>query len=455
MSTPLRRELSVLTRLAVPVAITQLALMAMGVVDMLMLGHVGKESLGAAALANSWITGCQLVLQGFLFGIDPLVSQAHGAHDKRGVSLALQRGLILSGVAAILAGPLALWTTEVLELTRQDPLLFERAQAYATARIPGMLPFYVFVTLRAWLQGRGIVRPALMTALVGNVVNAAANYGLIFGHLGLPALGVQGAGIATSCTSWAMLFALLVIIKRARLSRGGWTGWSRDALQRSGFAQVLLLGFPIAAQLGLEIFAFQFSTFASGLLSITALAAHTVVLNLCSITFMVPLGVAIAASTRVGNLIGAGRAEDAQRSAWTALAMGAVVMACFAGIFVVARHHLPSLYGSEPEVAALAAMVLPIAAAFQVFDGAQVIGGGILRGMANPKAIAWLNFFGYYGLGLPLTWYLAFHLDHGLPGIWWGLACSLFFVAVGVCIYLRRRGPAHAARDLSQRARAQ
>ncbi|MCH2102950.1 MAG: MATE family efflux transporter [Planctomycetes bacterium] len=449
MSTPLRRELSVLTRLAVPVAVTQLALMAMGVVDMLMLGHVGKEALGAAALANSWITGCQLVLQGFLFGIDPLVSQAHGAHDKRGVSLALQRGLILAGVAALLATPLALWTAELLELIRQDPVLFERAQAYATARIPGMLPFYVFATLRAWLQGRGIVRPALMTALVGNVVNAVANYGLIFGNLGLPELGVQGAGIATSCTSWAMLAALLMIIKSARLGRGGWTGWSLDALKLQGFARVLLIGFPIAAQLGLEIFAFQFSTFASGLLSITSLAAHTVVLNLCSITFMVPLGVAIAASTRVGNLIGAKRPEDAQRSAWTALGMGASAMACFAGLFVLLRHQLPALYGAEPEVAMLAALILPIAAAFQVFDGLQVIGGGILRGMATPKAIAWLNFFGYYGIGLPLSWYLAFHLGHGLPGIWWGLAVSLFFVAVGVCIYLKRRGPALATRDLA------
>ncbi len=99
-------------------------------------------------------------------------------------------------------------------------------------------------------------------------------------------------------------------------------------------------------------------------------------------------------------------------------------------------------------------MILPIAAAFQIFDGAQVIGGGILRGMANPKAIAWLNFFGYYGIGLPLSWYLAFHLDHGLPGIWWGLACSLFFVAVGVCIYLRFRGPAQAARDLTAEVKA-
>ena len=449
MPSPLRRELSVLTRLAVPVALTQLVLMAMGVVDLLMLGHVGKEALAAAALANSWIIGCQLVLQGFLFGLDPLISQAHGAHDRRGVSLALQRGLILAVAAACIATPLTIWTTNVLEFTRQNPLLYERAQAYATARIPGMLPFYLFVALRAWLQGRGIVRPALLTALVGNIVNAIGNYGLIFGNFGLPALGVEGAGIATSCTGWAMLIALVVIIRRARLGRGGWAGWSREALEWSGLRRVIALGFPIATQLGLEIWAFQLSTLAAGLFSISALAAHSIVLNLCSVTFMVPLGVAIAASTRIGNLIGAGRIQDAQRSAWTALGMGAAIMAAFAALFVLARHHLPALYAAEPEVAVLAALILPIAAAFQIFDGTQVVGGGVLRGMANPKAIAWLNFFGYYAIGLPLTWYLAFHLNLGLPGIWWGLASALLFVSVGVCFYIHRRGPAHAARNLS------
>jgi MATE family multidrug resistance protein len=449
MPSPLRRELSVLTRLAVPVALTQLVLMAMGVVDLLMLGHLGEEALAAAALANAWITGCQLVLQGFLFGLDPIVSQAHGAHDKRGVSLALQRGLIMAVMAAVVAIPLTIWTTDVLQFTRQDPILYERAQAYATARIPGMLPFYIFVALRAWLQGRGIVRPALLTAFVGNIVNAIGNYGLIFGHFGLPALGVRGAGIATSCTAWAMLTALVIIILRARLGRGGWTGWSREALEWTGLKQIIALGFPIATQLGLEIWAFQFSTLAAGLFSVSALAAHTIVLNLCSITFMVPLGVAIAASTRIGNLIGAGRAQAAQRSAWTALAMGAALMAAFAALFILARQHLPALYGADGEVAALAILILPIAAAFQVFDGTQVVGGGVLRGMANPKPIAWLNFFGYYALGLPLTYYLAFHLNMGLPGIWWGLASALLFVSIGVCLYIHRRGPAHAARRVS------
>ncbi len=446
MPTPLRRELSTLIRLAVPIALTQIALMAMGVVDTLMLGHVDKEALGSAALANTWLVGCQLIFQGFLFGLDPVVSQAYGARDRRKLSLTLQRGLLLGVLAAFCSAPLLLFTADVLQVTGQEGSLLGGCQDYATARIPGLLPFYLFVVLRVWLQGRLILRPILFTALIGNVVNAIANYALIFGHFGMPELGVQGAGIATSCTQWAVLAALLVIIWRKRLARGGWSGWSREAFEWRAYLPLMALGFPIAAQLGLEIWAFQISTLAAGKLSVTALAAHSIVLNLVSLTFMLPLGIALATGTRVGNLIGAGRHQDAQRSAWTALGIGALTMTTFAALFIFGREQLPLLYGAEASVAALAATILPIAAAFQVFDGTQCIAGLILRGMAHPKPVAWFNLIGYYLLGLPLAWYLAFHLEHGLTGVWWGLAAGLLFVSVGICGYLFFRGPALAAK---------
>ena len=419
--------------------------MAMGVVDTLMLGHVNKEALGSAALANTWLVGCQLIFQGFLFGLDPVVSQAYGARDRRKLSLTLQRGLLLGALAAICSAPLLLLTSDVLQATGQAGSLLGGCQDYAIARIPGLLPFYMFVVLRVWLQGRLILRPLLITALIGNVVNAIANYALIFGHFGMPELGVRGAGVATSCTQWAVLIALLLIIWRKRLHRGAWSGWSREVLQWRPYLPLMTLGFPIAAQLGLEIWAFQISTLAAGKLSVTALASHSIVLNLVSLTFMLPLGIALATGTRVGNLIGAGRHKDAQRSAWTALGIGAFTMTFFAALFILGRWQLPALYGAEPSVAALAATILPIAAAFQVFDGTQCIAGLILRGMAHPKPVAWFNLFGYYVLGLPLAWYLAFHLDHGLTGIWWGLAVGLLFVSVSLCTYVFFRGPTLAA----------
>ena len=445
MPTPFRRELSILIRLSVPIALTQIALMAMGVVDTLMLGHVDKEALGSAALANTWLVGCQLIFQGFLFGLDPVVSQAYGARDRRKLSLTLQRGLLLGVLAAFCSAPLLLFTSDVLQATGQDGSLLSGCQDYAIARIPGLLPFYLFVVLRVWLQGRLILRPLLFTALIGNVVNAIANYALIFGHFGMPELGVHGAGVATSCTQWAVLIALLLIIWKKRLCRGAWSGWSREVFDWRAYLPLIALGFPIAAQLGLEIWAFQISTLAAGKLSVTALASHSIVLNLVSLTFMLPLGIALATGTRVGNLIGAGRHKDAQRSAWTALGMGALTMTSFAALFILGRWQLPALYGAEASVAALAATILPIAAAFQVFDGTQCIAGLILRGMAHPKPVAWFNLFGYYVLGLPLAWYLAFHLEHGLTGIWWGLAVGLLFVSVSLCTYVFFRGPTLAA----------
>jgi MATE family multidrug resistance protein len=173
------------------------------------------------------------------------------------------------------------------------------------------------------------------------------------------------------------------------------------------------------------------------------LAAGTIVLNLASVSFMVPLGVAIGTAARVGNLIGAGHSRAAQRSAWVALGLGALFMSFFAMLFVVFRHTLPTLYTSDATTIALAAGALPIAAAFQLFDGTQVVGGAILRGMGKTRPAALFNLLGYYAIALPLGAWLAFRAGWGLRGLWCGLAAGLMVVATALVIWIWRRGPAH------------
>jgi len=191
-----------------------------------------------------------------------------------------------------------------------------------------------------------------------------------------------------------------------------------------------------------EMWAFQIVSLWSGLLGEIELAAHSFVLNLASLSFMVPLGVSLAAVTRVGNLIGAGKPQDAQRAAWVALAMGTAVMAISAIGFVLGRDLLPGLYTDDLEVARLAAAVLPVAAAFQLVDGTQVVGSGILRGMGKTRPAAFMHLFGFYGLALPLGWWLTFREGRGLAGLWWGLALGLAAVAVLMVAWIARRGPA-------------
>jgi len=298
--------------------------------------------------------------------------------------------------------------------------------------------------LRSYLQGRSIVAPAMWVTLIANVFNALLNWVLIFGELGAPALGLRGAGIATGVTRSLMLVALAWWIWRAGLQRGAWTPWSRAALAPAGLLEIARFGAPVGVQLGLEMWAFQIATLFAGWLGEASLAAHTIVINLASLSFMVPLGVAMAAVTRVGNLIGAGDRAGAQRAAWVALGVGAGVMTVSAIVFVALRDELPGVYNSDPLVLALAAALLPIAGAFQIFDGIQVVGGGILRGMGRTRPAAVFNLVAYFVLGLPVAYWLAFERGMGVAGIWWGLTLGLMAVAVLLVAWIGVRGPLRA-----------
>jgi len=274
--------------------------------------------------------------------------------------------------------------------------------------------------------------------LLGNGVNALLNWLLIFGGLGLPALGLAGAGIATSITNLLLPLGLLAWIRLDRLHAGAWRPWDRRSFAARGLAQFLRLGLPVGIQLALEANAFTIAMLIVGSIGVAELAAHQVVINMASMTFMFPLGIAIGASARAGNLIGARDAAGLRLACGTALAMGGGIMAIAAIGFVAFREALPRLYVDDLEVVALAASLLPIAGAFQIFDGIQVVGGGLMRGMGRPQVGAVANLLAFYLIGLPLAWGLAFRAGLGIRGVWWGLAAGLFSVAAILCVWVAR-----------------
>lgn len=437
-------ETRTLAALAAPIVVTQVGAMMLGVVDMLMVGSLGREALAAASLGTLWTMGTLVLGQGVVLGMDPVLTQAHGAGDGRAVGLALQRGLVVAAAAGLPVTLLWAATEPALILVGQDPHLAALAGDYVRVQLPSAGFYLGFTALRSYLQGRGIVAPGLWVTVVANLLNALFNWALIFGHLGFPALGLVGAGIATGITRSLMFILLGLLVWRARLYDGAWLAWSRAAVDRRGLVEILGHGVPVGLQLGLEVWAFQGATVLAGWLGDAELAAHTVALNLASLSFMVPLGIGIAAVTRVGNLIGAGDRRAAQRAAWVALAMGAAVMTVSAVTFVSLRHALPGLYTDDPAVLALAAAALPIAGTFQLLDGTQVVGGGILRGMGRTRPAALFNLVGYYAIGLPVGYWLAFEAGMGLPGIWWGLTIGLAVVAASLVAWIAARGPAHA-----------
>ena len=439
---PLRAEIRKMASLAIPVAATQLAGMMIGFVDTAMVGRVSVEALGAVAIANVWIYGTMEFAAGVVMGLVPIVAQAHGAGEGERAGRALQAALVLAWLLAIPVALLWLATESFLLFARQDPGLAALAHDYTLVQIPA-IPFYLsYIALRQYLQSREQVRPALFVMIAANVVHAFFNWALIFGHLGSPALGAVGAGIATALTRTGSCIGLVLLIRAFALHEGAWVPWSRDSLDLRRLAQIGAFGVPIALQISLEIWAFSGAALIAGQLGAVPLAAHTITLNMAALAFMLPLGIAQGAATRVGNLIGARDPEAAQRAAWVSIGMGAAVMS-FSGLsFVLFRHFLPRIYTPDAAVIAACAAILPIAGAFQIFDGTQAVGCGVLRGMGRTRPAMVFNLVSYWVLALPVGTWLALRRGWGLAGIWWGLACGLGMVAISLVLWIRARGPA-------------
>ncbi len=438
---PVGREISRLLRLAVPISLANLGMMAMGAVDQVLIGHYGTRELAAVGIANPWIFGTIMFANGILLGLDPIIARAHGEENGERSARAFQAGVVL---ALALSIPVALlwWFTEpVLLAIGQEPDLAALAATFVRAQIPS-IPFFLGSTaLSRYLQNREHVRQTVVVTLVANAVNALGAWALIYGHLGAPSLGVLGAGLATNGTRIASTLTLVAWTRAFRLHAGAWVPWSRLAFAPRAQWEILRFGIPIAFQTCTEMWAFGMSSFIAGPLGASQLAAHQVVMLFASITFMIPLGISQAVTIRAGNLIGAGRAEAAARTGWLGIAGGAAFMALAATTFVLGRNLLPRLSTDDAAVIAAAAAILPIAGAFEIFDGTQAAACGMLRGMGRPLPATIMNLIGYWGIALPVGAYLALYTPLGLRGIWLGLCLGLIVVAVGLVLWLRKNAP--------------
>lgn len=446
-----RKEIGALGRLAAPIVLANLGTMTMGMVDLMMIGRLNdSQAMAGAAVANTWIHGTMMFAMGLVFGIDPIVTQAHGARDPRRQALALQRGVVLAGAVGLVVTLLWMLSPAFLLLAGQSESTVAVAGDYTRSQLFSVAPFLIFIALRQYLQGRGVLKPILVVVLVANLANVLFNWMFIFGNLGAPAMGVYGAGLATGATRVVMLLGLIAITLVNRLHVQAWIPWSRAALDRAGLGEVLRFGVPTAFQMSFEIWAFGFATLMAARLGDDQASAHITVLNLAAMAFMVPMGVSSAACTRVGNLLGAGRPDQAQLASWIAFGLGAGVMCLSAITLLITGDAIPALFFSDTEAAdvrrilPLAASIIPICAAFQVFDGIQVVGSGILRGQGQTLPAAVINLVGYWMLALPLGWWMTFELGLGLQGVWWGLALALALVAVALVGWVYRYGPGRA-----------
>lgn len=434
-----RDEVAETLRLAVPVVLTQLGHIAMTTVDTIMVGRLGADALSAVALGGSLSITVLIAASGVLMGLDPLVAQAYGAGRHGECGRAMRHGLLLAALLAVPAMLVQAESRAIFVALGQEPDLAASAADFVAALNWSTFPFLAFMALRQFLQGVGIVKPAMVVVLAANLLNLAGNWAFIFGHLGFPALGTTGSAWATTTSRAAMGLALAAyVFGRRELRRFAVTA-RRGAVDRGLVRRILQLGGPVGMQYAMEVGVFSAAAFLMGWLGSVPLAGHQIAINLCSITFMVPYGISATAAVRVGHALGRDDVPGARRAALVAYAMGAGFMACSALVFAFAPGLLARIYTDDAPVARLAAELLLVGAAFQLFDGAQTIGIGALRGAADTRVPMIVTIVAYWVVALPLGWLLAFPLGWGPRGLWWGLASGLAVVAVTLAARFHRR----------------
>ena len=433
-------------RLAAPLVLAEIGWVTMGIIDTMMVARLpnGTEAIGATSIGNVLFYVVGIFGSGLLLGLDSLISRSFGAGNVDDCHHSLLNGVYLVlGITPFLMA--LMWSlVPVLHRMGVEPAVMKLAVPYLRALLWSAPPLMLYFAFRRYLQGMNLVKPVTFALLAANLANALGNWILIYGHLGFPAMGVEGSGWSTCISRIFMAGTLLYYI--VHYERKHRWGLSRVAIRpdRARIGQLIGLGLPAALQLCLEVGVFGAATALAGTLGAVSLAAHQVALHTASFTFMVPLGISAAAAVRVGQALGRRDPSGANHSGWTAIALGAAFMAMSGLLFLSLPRAIVRMYTQDPEVVTLGALLLMIAAVFQLFDGIQGVATGALRGMGDTRTAMIVHLFADWAVGLPIGWYLCFRRGWGVTGLWIGL--SLAMILAGLVLLISWfRGGARAA----------
>lgn len=418
-------ELKPMLRLAGPVVVAELGWMTMGLVDIIMVGPLGPAAIGAVGVGTALHMGLAIFGMGLLLGLDTVVSQDYG----RGCIDDCQRWLVQgTWLAALTTVPLMIACLTVLHFIPSmgfHPDVLGPLHGYVAVAIWGTLPLLFYASFRRYLQGMHVVKPLVVALVTANLMNLAGNWVLIYGHWGLPALGVAGAAWATLASRLFMMLVLLTaIVRHNRRAVGSlWRlSWRPDPLR---LRRLFSLGLPAASQVTLEVGAFAAASVLAGRVDPVAAAAHQIAINIAAFAFMTPLGVAAAGAVRVGAYVGAGDSPGARLAGWTAVLLGVAMMIVTGLLFLLIPRGLIGLFTQDVDVLALGTSLLLVAAVFQLFDGLQAVATGVLRGLGETRAPMLTNLVGHWAIGLPFGYILCFVVGMGVVGLWWGLSVGL------------------------------
>lgn len=446
MSTAVGRDISQTIRLAVPVVVGQWAAVAMGFVDTVMVGRVSAEALAAVAVGGSLWATVMLFLTGVVMALPPTLAQARGARRLDRCSSAgwqtfwIGQGLAVLGIAALLGAGSLLRAVEV------EQSIVPLAIAYLRAIAVGLPAFAGYQALRFFNEGFAQTRPAMIFGLVGLGANVILNYALIFGAFGAPALGVVGCGYATAAVFWLQFFGLAVYTLRTRRYES-LELWRVVAPRVAEIKSLLDLGLPIGVAIFVEASLFSGVALLVGRLGAETVAGHQVAVNFAALTFMMPLGIGMAATVRVGEGVGKEDPAAARRAGLVGIGLAVAVQSLSALIMATQPEWIARIYSADPGVIKAASGLLILAALFQLPDGLQVSSAGALRGIKDTRVPMVLTLVAYWGIGLPLAWFLGVHMGLGAQGTWIGLIAGLATAGVLLCARFLRLSRSAVARS--------
>lgn len=427
---PWTAEAKATVRLALPLIAGQLAAVGMNVVDSLLAGRHGATTLAGVAVGSALWSVVILVLIGVLMAIPPSISQLVGAGRRHEVGALFRQAVWLALGIGVLLG-LGVWSgVGALGVLGIDAEIMPVAAAFLRSLAAGAPALALYFCFRYSSEGLGLSRPTMVAGLAGLITLVPLGYFLMFGGFGWTGAGAAGLGAATAIVLWLQASGFALWLARARAYRDLqlWRGWERPRWAPQ--AALLRLGLPMGVTIMMEGGLFVAAGVLIGGFGTQAAAAHQIAINVASVCFMVPLGIAMATTVRVGFATGADDVPRVRRAAWVGMVLVLGTQAVSAAALVLFAAPIGSIYTPEPAVVALGAQLLAIAAIFQLSDGLQAAAAGALRGLKDTRRPMFLTAFAYWGVGMPAGAWLAYELEMGSRGIWWGLALGLTTAAV-------------------------
>ncbi len=431
-------------KLATPVMLGMLGHTFVGLVDNIMVGQLGTAELAAVSLGNSFMFIAMSLGIGFSTAITPLVAEADGENNFASGKSAFKHGLFLCTTLGIALFLLILVAKPLMYLMKQPPEVVELAIPYLDLVAFSLIPLVSFQALKQFSDGLSMTKYPMYATLVANLVNIALNYVLIFGKFGFPQMGIVGAAVGTLASRFVMVIFLWVFLKNKEKSTSYVTHIKFFSLERKMINRIIALGFPSALQMFFEVAIFTAAIWLSGILGKNSQAANQIALNLSSMTFMIAMGLSVAAMVRVGNQKGLQRFVELRRIAISIFLLTFLLAVVFALLFILFNDLLPRIYldiedteniADNTEVITIAAKLLVIAALFQISDGIQVTVLGALRGLQDVKIPTLITFIAYWVVGFPISYYLGLYTEYKSSGIWIGLLAGLSVSAL--LLYLR------------------